>query len=120
MSDQVKIQYNGDGTYYCVPQVVRECGMWLSVAKRDLPVARALRRPAAHGAVVMRGRDYYREFTRLAFANGRVEVVDADHELVADWRDAAWWTPGLQESWQELEARPSAAAAQRAKRVTKD
>ena len=111
MADQttteVTVLFNGDGTYYCCPAVARDGAMWLSVDTFPLPVGPEWRYPNTFGVALMRGRDYVRRFTRMRLTAGRTEAVAPDAALVADWRAAAWWTPGLAEAWAELDL-PSA------------
>jgi len=61
------------------------------------------RRPDMVCACVMRGRDYYRVGIRGPQHSGGSQAISLDDELVKDYRDAAWWTPGLEEAWVELQ-----------------
>ncbi|HJU11870.1 MAG TPA: hypothetical protein VJ728_13390 [Candidatus Binataceae bacterium] len=95
----VRIIYSGGGQFYAVPDVERECGLWLSVETHSLPVPPEWRRPDSVCACVIRGRDYYRiGMFRPVHTDGS-EVVSADDSKVTDYRDAAWWTPGLEKAW---------------------
>jgi hypothetical protein len=89
---------------------MRECGLWLSIQKHPLPVPPQFRRPDSVCACVMRGRDYYRvAMFRPAHTDG-CTAVSLDDELVKDYCDAAWWTPGLEEAWVELDGMKEAFA----------
>lgn len=104
ITGEATVLLNRDGTYYCVPAVAREGGLWLSVATFSKPVGPEWRYPNTFGVAVMRGRDYVRRFTRSRLTAGRTEQHRAESPLVADWCDAAWWTPGLEEAWARLDA----------------
>jgi hypothetical protein len=95
--------FSADQAFYCIGEVAREGGLWLGVEKRPLPVVPMLRRPAVSGAAVMRGRGYWRRFTMMPLAQGNTTAVPADDGLVNDYRDAAWWTPGLEQTWAEAD-----------------
>jgi len=114
MADQttaeVTVLLNSDGTYYCCPAVARDGAMWLSVATLPKPIGPEWRYPNTFGVALIRGRDYVRRFTRMRLTAGRTETVAPDAVMVADWRAASWWTPGLEEAWAELDAHQSAAA----------
>jgi hypothetical protein len=103
LSKTVDIQYSRDGDFYCIPAIVRDGGFWLSVAPYSLPVASEWKLPGIRGMAIMRGRDYARKFERMPLFPGRLEAIAADSALVADWKDASWWTPGLEEAWAECE-----------------
>jgi hypothetical protein len=99
----MQIIFSAGRLFYAVPDVRRECGLWLSVAKHPLPVPPEWRRPGATCVVVMPGRDYYRiGVFGPQHADGST-AGSVEGELVQDYRDAAWWTPGLEEAWVELE-----------------
>ena len=100
---EVTVLLNSDATYYCVPAVGREGGIWLTVETFPKPVGPEWRYPNTFGVALIRGRDYVRRFTRMRLTAGRTETLAADAALVADWRTASWWTPGLEEAWAELE-----------------
>ncbi len=51
----------------------------------------------------MRGRDYWRRFTRGRLLLGAQKLIAAGDVLIRDYIDAAWWTPGLEEAWAETE-----------------
>jgi hypothetical protein len=102
---EITILLDSDGNYYCVPGVTREGGIWLSVATFPKPVGQEWRYPNSFGVAIMRGRDYVRRFTRMRLVAGRTETTTADASLVEDWRDASWWSPGLDEAWSELDGR---------------
>ena len=116
MADQttaeVTVLFNGDGTYYCCPAVARDGAVWLSVTTLPLPVGPEWRYPNTFGVALLRGRDYVRQFTRMRLTAGRTQTVAPDAPLVADWRDACWWTPGLETAWAELDP-PAAVPAVR-------
>ncbi len=109
------VLWNSDATYYCVPGIARDGAIWLSVQTFAKPVGPEWRYPNSFGVVLMRGRDYVRRFTRMRLTAGRTETLAADSPMVADWRDAAWWTPGLAEAWAELDARAPHIAHQAAR-----
>jgi len=100
----IQIIYSAGRQFYAVPDVRRECGLWLSVETHAMPVPSEWRRPDSVCVCVMRGRDYYRiGMFRPAHTDGS-EEVSIDDQRVKDYRDAAWWTPGLEEAWVELQA----------------
>ena len=104
LSDMIQIIYSAGRQFYAVPDVRRECGLWLSVETHAMPVPSEWRRPDSVCVCVMRGRDYYRiGMFRPAHTDGS-EEVSIDDQRVKDYRDAAWWTPGLEEAWVELQA----------------
>ena len=94
---EVQIIYSANCEYYAIPGS-REAGIWLSLRKYELPVRQTWRAPGLAGAAVMRGRDYYRFFSVAPMNQGRSGTIAADDELVRDYADAAWWTPGLEEA----------------------
>jgi hypothetical protein len=101
---EVRIVFSQDRTYYCAPEVKRDgTWLWLGVEKCPLPVPMELQAPGLSGAAVMRGRDYWRRFTRIPPRPGVEEMVAADDEHVSDYRAAVWWTPGIEEAWVEAE-----------------
>ncbi len=102
--DEVTLLLNSDGNYYCCPAVAREGALWLSVETFPKPVGPEWRYPNTFGVALIRGRDYVRHFTRMRLTAGRTETVSADTGMVADWRAASWWTPGLEEARAELDA----------------
>jgi hypothetical protein len=109
----VQVVFSSDQSYFCVPEVARDGGLWLSVKTYPLPLSEMWRFPNTFGMAVMRGRDYARMFTRNPLREGKTEPVPADDPLVADWHDASWWTPGLEEAWAECEGlREALATAQ--------
>jgi hypothetical protein len=98
---EMEILYSAGGQFYAISGGLRECELWLSFDKRPLPVPREWRRPDSICAMVMPGRDYYRiGMFRPAHTDG-TKAISADDELVRDYRDAAWWTPGIEEAWAE-------------------
>lgn len=103
MSEQILAMFSADGSFYAVPDKREASLVWLSVVKRVLPVPIEWRRPDSLCAFVMRGRDYYRLGVFGPLHTGASQMLDPGHELVKDYRDAAWWTPGLEEAWVELE-----------------
>jgi hypothetical protein len=103
MSSEVQIIFSAGGQFYAIPDVKRECGLWLSLAKHALPVPNEWHRPGLSFAAVMRGRDYWRIGHNAPMHTDGSKAVSIDDELVTDYRDASWWTPGLQESWVEAE-----------------
>lgn len=100
---EVTVLLNSDGSYYCCPAVARDGALWLSVGVFPKPVGPEWRYPNTFGVALIRGRDYVRRFTRMRLSAGRTETAPADATLVADWTAAAWWTPGLEEAWAELD-----------------
>ena len=102
-----QIVYTVNGLYYLVPGV-RECSLWLSTGKYRLPVPCDWRRAGGACAVIMRGRDYYRMAAFVPQNPGLSKAAGLDDELVRDYRDAAWWTPGLEEAWAEAEGMAAA------------
>jgi hypothetical protein len=99
---EVEIIFSAGRQFYAVPEIRRECGLWLSVEKHPLPVPPEWRRPESICACVMRGRDYYRVGMFRPLHSDGSEAASIDDERVRDYRDAAWWTPGLEEAWGEL------------------
>lgn len=97
-----EIIYSIDGFYYNVPDT-RECGIWLSVQKHPLPVPIGWHRPAVLMACVMRGRDYFRICQFAPIGRGKTDTIEDNDELVLDYRDASWWTPGLEEAWSKID-----------------
>ena len=100
------VQFSSDGAYYLVPRIGAEKfpqgGMiWLETATHPLPVGREWHTPNLFGAAVMRGRDYWRRFTRGRLLSGAQKPIAAGDVLIRDYIDAAWWTPGLEEAWVE-------------------
>lgn len=90
--------YSWGEQYYAISGTQRECGLWLSVKRYPLPVPLEWRRPGVSFAAVMPGRDYYRIGTVMP--QREIIAYDISEELIADFRDAAWWTPGLEEAWE--------------------
>ena len=88
---------------YAVTGAGRERGLWLGIDKHPLPVPLEWHRPALVCACVMRGRSYYRIAAFGPQHSGGSKTVSIDDEPVKDYRDAAWWTPGLEEAWVELQ-----------------
>jgi|SRR5208283_1375520 len=103
-NNEVTVLLNSDGNYYCCPAAPREGALWLSVETFPKPVKPEWRYRNTFGVALIRGRDYVRHFTRMRLTAGRTETVSADTGMVADWRAASWWTPGLEEAWAELDA----------------
>lgn len=100
---QVEIAYNHAGDYYAIAGI-RECAIWLSVEKYPLPVPHDMHRPGTVVACIMRGRDYYRIGQFGPASQGPViAATENQAELIDDYRDAVWWTPGLEEAWAELD-----------------
>ncbi len=102
------VQFSSDGAYYLVPRIGVEKfpqgGMiWLETATHPLPVGQEWHTPNLFGAAVMRGRDYWRRFTRGRLLPGAQTSIAAADVLIRDYIDAAWWTPGLEEAWAETE-----------------
>jgi hypothetical protein len=101
---EVQIVLSAGGQFYAVLDIPRTCGLWLSIAKYPLPVPPEWHRPGNSFAAVMRGRDYYRVGVYGPQHQDGSRSVPIDDELVKDWRDTSWWTPGLQESWAEIDS----------------
>jgi hypothetical protein len=105
----VRIVISASGTHYAIAPVgegsspLREVGIWLSLKKYPLPVPPEWRKPLFNFAAVIRGRDYYRLATVIPQRSYQNEIIAADDERANDYRDAAWWTPGLEEAWAECE-----------------
>ena len=99
---QVQISYSLDGKLYAL-EGIRECALWMSVEKHPLPVPDGWHRPGIVMAAVMRGRDYYRICQFAPASLGQRVTIDDDNELVTDYRDAAWWTLGLEQAWAEID-----------------
>ena len=102
------VQFSSDGAYYLVPRIGVEKfpqgGMiWLETATHPLPVGQEWHTPNLFGAAVMRGRDYWRRFTRGRLMPGAQKLIAAGDVLIRDYIDAAWWTPGLEEAWAEAD-----------------
>jgi hypothetical protein len=100
------VQFSSDGAYYLVPRIGTEKfpqgGMiWLGTATHPPPVGLEWHTPNLFGAAVMRGRDYWRRFTRGRLLPGAQKPIAAGNVLIRDYIDAAWWTPGLEEAWVE-------------------
>ena len=114
-AEQVEVvQFSSDGAYYLVPRIGAEKfpqgGMiWLETATHPLPVGQEWHTPNLFGAAVMRGRDYWRRFTRGRLMPGAQKPIAAGDVLIRDYIDAAWWTPGLEEAWAETEGLHEAA-----------
>lgn len=98
----LQITYSIDRDYYLIPEVKRECPIWLSLIKKPLPIPSHLRGPGVIFAAIMPGRDYYRLGDRLDRRQGSISEVQTDSELVSDYFDASWWSPGLEEAWEKL------------------
>ena len=99
---QVQISYSLDGKLYAM-EGIRECALWMSVEKHPLPVPDGWHRPGIVMAAIMRGRDYYRICQFAPTSLGQRVTIDEDSELVTDYREAAWWTPGLEQAWAEID-----------------
>jgi hypothetical protein len=102
-SSELQIIYSAGGQFYAIAGVKRECGLWLSLAKHPLPVATEWHRPGSSFAAVMRGRDYWRIGQHAVLHTDGSKAVSIDDDLVRDYQDASWWTPGLEEAWAESE-----------------
>jgi hypothetical protein len=100
---EVQILYSAGGQFYVVPEIRRECGIWLSVARYPLPVPNEWHRPGLTVAAVIRGRDYWRIGAHAPQYTDGSKAIDNEDELVRDYADAAWWAPGLQEAWAECQ-----------------
>jgi len=100
---QVEIIFSAGGQFYAVTGAGCERHLWLGVDKHPLPVPLEWHRPGLVCACVMRGRSYYRIAAFGPQHSGGSKSVSIDDELVKDYRDAAWWTPGLEEAWVELQ-----------------
>ena len=105
---EVQIIFSAGGQYYAVLDILRTCGAWLSIDKRPLPVPGEWHRPGTTFAAVMRGRDYYRIGVYGLQRQDGSKSVPLDDELVKDWCDASWWTPGLEEAWAEADGMAAA------------
>ncbi len=103
MSSDAEIILSAGNQFYAVIDSGRECALWLSLERYPLPVPKEWRRPGATCACVMRGRNYYRLATLGPQHTNVTKAIAADDELIRDYRDAAWWTPSLQEAWAELD-----------------
>jgi hypothetical protein len=102
------VQFSSDGAYYLVPRIGAEKfpqgGMiWLETAMHPLPVGQEWHTPNLFGAAIMRGRDYWRRFTRGRLLLGAQKSIAGGDVLIRDYIDAAWWTPGLEEAWAEAD-----------------
>jgi hypothetical protein len=98
-NSELAIVLSSGGQFYAVLGVHRECGIWLSLEKKPLPVPSEWHRPGDTFAAVMRGRDYWRVGASAPQHSNSTKSIAPDDELVKDYLDAAWWTPGLQEAW---------------------
>ncbi len=107
---EVQIIFSTGGEFYAVPEIRRECSLWLSVEKHRLPVLVEWHRPDSICACIMPNRHYYRIGMFRPLHMGRSESASIDDERVRDYRDAAWWTPGLEEAWIELQGMKEALA----------
>jgi hypothetical protein len=96
---EVQIIYSAGRQFYAIPEVRRECGLWLSIEPYPLPVPAEWRRPDSICACIVRGRDYYRIGMFRPMHTDGSEAVNADDPRVSDYAHAAWWTPGLEEAW---------------------
>ena len=102
------VQFSSDGAYYLAPRIGAEKfpqgGMiWLETTTHPLPVGQEWHTPNLFGAAVMRGRDYWRRFTRGRLLPGVQKSVAAGDVLIRDYAGASWWTPGLEEAWAEAD-----------------
>lgn len=100
---EVQIIYSVGRQFYAIPEIWRSGGIWLSVVRHALPIGAEWRGPGLVFAAIMRGRDYYRIGTAYPQKAGPAEPIESDSEMVRDYADAAWWTPGLQEAWVEAQ-----------------
>ena len=107
---EVQIVLSAGGQFYAVLDIPRTCGLWLSIATHPLPVPSEWHRPGLTFAAIMRGRDYYRVGAYSPQHQDGSRSVPIDDELVKDWCDAAWWTPGLEEAWVEIQGMKEAFA----------
>jgi hypothetical protein len=103
MSTKVQIIFSAGRQFYAVPDIKRECGLWLSVETRPLPVPSEYHRPHSVCACVIPGRDYFRIGVFAPQHPDGSKALPIDDALITDYRDAAWWTPGLEEAWVELQ-----------------
>jgi hypothetical protein len=102
------VQYSSDGHYYLVARIGQgkfpDGGMvWLETLTHPLPIGEEWHTPNLFGAAVIRGRDYWRRFTRARLLIGQQTEIVATAVLVRDYAEFAWWTPGLQEAWAEAD-----------------
>lgn len=105
---EVQLILSAGGQFYAIPEVRRECGLWLSIAKHPLPVPTEWHRPGLSFAAVIRGRGYWRIGHHAPLHTDGSKAVSIDDELVRDYRDASWWTPGLEDAWAEATRRSEA------------
>jgi hypothetical protein len=111
MPGEVLAMFSADRQFYVVPEAKRDGPLiWLATNKRPLPVPPEWRRPDSVCAFVMRGRDYYRFGLFGPLQMGISEMRPAGDDLIIDYLDAVWWTPGLEETWVELDGMKEAVA----------
>ena len=99
----MEIIYTVDRKFYVIPAASRECSFWLSVESYPLPVPIEWHRPGLTFACVFPRRDHYRIGSGGPGRPGSTEQIQDDSQLVADYREAVWWTLGLEEAWAELD-----------------
>lgn len=100
---EVQLVFSAGGLFYAVLDIPRTCGLWLSIEKHPLPVPNEWHRPGLTFAAIMRGRDYFRIGAYSPQHTDGSKSLPLDDELVRDWCDASWWTPGLEEAWGEIQ-----------------
>lgn len=100
---EIAIVLSADRAWYCVPGIEREGALWLGVEEYPMPVPPQLHHPGMAGAVIMRGRSYWRRFTIAPMRQGEQKSIPVSDPMVADYRDACWWAPGLEGAWAEAD-----------------
>jgi hypothetical protein len=101
---EMQVLFSPDRQYYSVAGVeVPVDLLWLSVTTYPLPVPSYFQHPTPFCACLNRGRNYYRVGTAAPQRVWQIENKDSDDPLVSDFRDASWWTPGLEEAWVEIQ-----------------
>ena len=113
MGDKYTVIFSADKTWYAVKELAKP--IWLGVEKVPPPIPDNVKRPGISGAAIMPGRSYWRRFTAVPLTPGPSETRIADDEMVADYRDASWWTPGISEPVEE----PAPAPAAKSKKAVK-
>lgn len=100
--DAPKILYSGNKAFYAVVGA-KSRGFWASVETFPLPVPPDFRAiPRSHFALLIKGRDYWRQGNLMPIPAGEVVTCSAGDQLYRDYVDCAWWTPGLEEAWTEI------------------
>jgi len=93
--------------WFSFPEIERPFreGLWLSLDTYPLPVPTQWCRPGITFACVFRDRGYFRlgSVQPQRLAAGRPKVTPIDDERVLDFRNAVWWTPGLEDAWREVD-----------------